>query len=312
MLSKNEHVVAGTGPLGLALINELLKQGKSVKAVNRSGKAIVPKGVPCIKSDMTDLENTRNILKNASVIYNTTGLPYREWPTVLPVIMNNLIQASSENDVKLVYADNLYAYGPQKEPFHENMAYQPVGEKTRVRAQLATTLMDAVKQGKLRATIGRGSDFYGPYALNAMLGQRVFLHLLEGKPVELIGNPDTLHSHIFIKDFARGLTILGNEDQAVGEVWHIPHAAPMTTRQLVEQISSRLSKVPKYRIANKFIVNVTGLFNPFMKDFKELMYQQDQNFIVDSSKFSNHFAFDTTSHEQAIKETSDWYINQQK
>jgi len=192
----NVHVVLGTGPLGLAVIDELVSQGKKVVAVNRSGKALLPPDVQCLKGDLTDTNQSYNLLKNASVVYNCIGLPYHEWEKNFPKVMDNIIKAAAENDTKIVYADNLYAYGPQSGPFHEEMSYKPVGTKTKVRAEVATKLMEASQKGMVRAAIGRGSDFYGQRVRNAILGERVFQHLLDGKPVELIGNPDTLHSHI--------------------------------------------------------------------------------------------------------------------
>lgn len=309
---KNKYVVLGTGPLGLAVVDELLDQGKKVIAVNRGGKCSLPEKAHLKICDITDIEKTKDLLKNALVVYNCIGLPYEQWESTLPKVMNNLITAAEENNTKIVYADNLYAYGPQNEPFHESMTYNPIGIKTKVRAEIATKLMEASKEGRVRATIGRGSDFYGPRVRNAMLGERVFQHLLDEKPVELIGKPDLLHTHIYIKDFARGLIILGDEDKADGEVWHIPHPTPTSTRQLVEEIASRLSKRPTYRIANKLLISIMGIFNPIMKEFKEILYQNTNDFIVNSNKFSRQFAFKTTPHDQAIKETSEWYMKQNK
>ena len=39
------HVVFGTGPVGMAVMDELLTKGKQVRMVNRSGKATLPEGV---------------------------------------------------------------------------------------------------------------------------------------------------------------------------------------------------------------------------------------------------------------------------
>ncbi len=39
------HVVLGTGAIGLALVEKLVASGRSVRAVNRSGRADVPAGV---------------------------------------------------------------------------------------------------------------------------------------------------------------------------------------------------------------------------------------------------------------------------
>ncbi len=49
--SNTMHVVFGSGPLGLSVVDELLARGKPVRLVNRSGKANVPTGVKVIGAD---------------------------------------------------------------------------------------------------------------------------------------------------------------------------------------------------------------------------------------------------------------------
>jgi nucleoside-diphosphate-sugar epimerase len=123
----------------------------------------------------------------------------------------------------------------------------------------------------------------------------------------MLGNPDALHAHIFIDDFARGLVTLADSEQAFGEIWHIPNAPATTNRELVTQIANRIGVTPKYRVAGKLIVNIVGMFNDEIKEFRELMYQHVDDFIVDSTKFQNTFPFTVTPHEEAILKTVDWY-----
>lgn len=306
---KKYHTVIGTGPLGLALIEELLLKGYNVKAVNRSTPSELPLEVPFIQCDILNMEETKKAVEDAAVVYHCIGLPYDYWATDYPTIMQNLISLAEQYLFKIVYADNLYAYGPQNKPLVENMICRPNGIKTQVRADVATQLMNAAKNGKITATIGRGADFFGPRVKNATLGQRVFQHLLQDKPVELLGNPNKLHAHIYINDFAKGLVILGEEQRANNEVWHIPHPHPVTTKQLVEEAASQLKVKPKYKIANKLLVSFIGLFNPEMKHFKELTYQTCVDFIVCSDKFKQTFIFENTDYTQAINETLSWYRN---
>ena len=48
------HVVFGTGPVGLAVMDELNKRGRQVRMVNRSGRASVPRGVEVVGGDAAD------------------------------------------------------------------------------------------------------------------------------------------------------------------------------------------------------------------------------------------------------------------
>ncbi|RLD52179.1 MAG: NAD-dependent dehydratase, partial [Bacteroidetes bacterium] len=52
----------------------------------------------------------------------------------------------------------------------------------------------------------------------------------------------------------------------------------------------------------KFIVNLLGLFNPIMREMPEMMYQYDRDYIFNSDKFTNQFAFEVTPYREGIRE----------
>ena len=54
------HIVLGTGAIGRAIAQELLRRGESVRMVNRSGKMDeVPAGVEVVASDLYDPQGPR-------------------------------------------------------------------------------------------------------------------------------------------------------------------------------------------------------------------------------------------------------------
>ncbi len=308
-MNNDYNVIFGTGPLGLAVMEQLIQKNKKILMVNTRGQADVPPDVQVIKGDAGNLSSVLDIIHShhVSVIYHCIGLPYQKWEKLYPSMMDNMIEAAAQSGAKIVYGDNLYAYGPHDEPLHERLSYLPVGAKTRVRAEVANKLMNAHRAGKVKATIGRATDFYGPRVRNAILGERVFKNLLEDRLVDMLGNPDTVHAHIFIDDFARGLVTLADHEQAYGEIWHIPNAPETTNRELVKEIANRIGVTPRYRVAGKLIVNIVGILNSDIKEFRELMYQHVNDFIVDSTKFQKTFPFTVTPHEEAIQKTVEWY-----
>nr|NIR95173.1 NAD(P)H-binding protein [Gammaproteobacteria bacterium]NIW45453.1 NAD(P)H-binding protein [Gammaproteobacteria bacterium]NIX00931.1 NAD(P)H-binding protein [Phycisphaerae bacterium] len=79
MNSGQLHVVFGTGPAGMAVIEELLSHGENVRAVNRSGKAELPGDVEAVSGNATNVDDTRKICQDASVVYNCTNAPYHKW-----------------------------------------------------------------------------------------------------------------------------------------------------------------------------------------------------------------------------------------
>jgi nucleoside-diphosphate-sugar epimerase len=304
------HVIFGTGPLGKALMEELVYLGRSVRMANRSGAGLsdLPPEVELVQCDASDAEQVTRVCKDADVVYNCTGLPYPQW-NQLHSIMSGLVEGVSRTHAILVYADNLYAYGPVEGKMKESSPYNPVGRKTGIRANTADLLMQAHRQNKVRATVGRGPDFYGPNVTLSILGAGVFGNLIANKAVDALGNIDAPHSLIYIKDFARGLVTLGETEQSLGEIWHIPCDPPTTIREVTGRVAAQLGKMPKYRIASKPVLTFLSMFNSEMREFKEIFYQFHNPFIVDDSKFRHAFGSKVTPQDESIQMTLEWYLN---
>ncbi|WP_180955083.1 NAD-dependent epimerase/dehydratase family protein [Bacillus sp. V3-13] len=301
------HVIIGTGPLGSAIMDELISKGKQVRMVNRSGKANVANGVQVVQGDATNTESIRQACKGAKVIYHCAKPPYSEWPEKFPPIMDGLIEAAAHTDAKLVYADNLYMYGPTDHALTESLDYKATDSKGITRGEMANKLLAAHKSGKVQATIGRAPDFYGPQVLESAIGVQVCKNALLGKPALLLGNIDVPHTFTYIRDFAKGLVTLGEREEALGEVWHIPSAETLTTRQLVTLIFAEAKHEPKFRVASKGLLSLIGVFNKNMRELKGTFYQFEKPFVVDHSKYKKAFGEDITPHRVAIKETLEWY-----
>jgi nucleoside-diphosphate-sugar epimerase len=301
------NVIFGTGPLGLAVARNLVAAGEQVRLVNRSGNAPAPQGADLVAADATDHAASRKVCDGAAVVYHCATGAYGRWAQFLPPLMDGIIEGASAAGAKLVYGDNLYAYGLVDGPITENLPYRPVGPNTRARADVATTLMSAHAAGKLRAAIGRGSDFFGPHARQSTAGDGLFARVLAGKGAQILGNPDTLHTYTFIDDFAAGLVALAEHDEAFGEVWHIPSAETVTTRRFVEMVFANLQRPAALQPAPRLAINLLALFVPAMAAVRETNYQREHPWVVDHSKFSRAFGGTPTPHEQAISLTLDWF-----
>ncbi len=136
-------VFGASGASGNAVVRELAARGKRVRAVNRSGRAAVPAGVELVKGDAADLARTREVCAGAAAVYNCTNPPYTEWVEKFPPMLDSLSEGAGAADAKLIFADNLYMYGQVSGPITEDLPYRPHGNKGRVRAQMANTLMAA-------------------------------------------------------------------------------------------------------------------------------------------------------------------------
>src|SRR4029077_2000503 len=286
----------------------LVSSGKAVRLVNRSGEApAAPTGAEVFAADASDPTTARPAGDGASVLFHCATHSYGQWEKALPPIMNGIIEGAAAARARVVYGDNLYAYGPVGAPLREDLPYRPVGPNTKARAEVATMLMDAHAAGEVRATIGRGSDFFGPYARQSKAGDVVFARALAGKPAQVLGNADLPHTLTFIDDFAAGLVTLSQEDRALGEIWHVPSAETISMRKFVEMVSQQLNQPPKLQSIPTTFVNLLAMVTPPMRAVKETMYQSQEAWVVDDSKYVHAFGGETTPHQTAIAQTIAWF-----
>jgi nucleoside-diphosphate-sugar epimerase len=301
------HVVVGTGPLGLAIVRRLVRNGERVRAINRSGQAELPPGVELVAADASDGSRLAQALAGGTILCHCASTPYHTWPKTLPPIMTAVIQVAAATDARIVYGDNLYAYGPVAGPLTEDLPYRPRGANARMRAELAATLMEAHGNGLVRATIGRASDFFGPHVLVSQAGERLFGAAVAGKPASVLGNPDAPHTYTFIDDFAFALVTLGARDEALGEVWHVPSAPTLSTREFVRLVFAELGREPRLRVMPRALLALLATVNPTLHAVREVAYQLEQPFVLDHSKFAGAFGAHPTPHAEAIRGTVAWY-----
>ena len=307
------HVIFGTGPVGLAVMDELLTRGKRVRLVNRSGQANVPDGVEVVKGDAANPEVTRKICRGAAVVYNCTNPPYTKWPEMFPPLQAGVLEGAASAGAKLVAIENLYMYGPTHgQTMTEATPYAATTRKGRVRAEMSEALLAAHQSGQVRVAIGRASDFFGPRALLSAMGERVFYPALAGKAAQILGDADLPHTQTYVPDIGEGLVILGERDEALGQAWHLPSPETVSTRQFIEMVYEETGHPVKIQAMPKLMLKGLALFMPMMRELNEMLYEFEEPFIVDHSKFEQAFGNHATPLREAIRTTVAWYRQNRK
>src|SRR5262249_56672337 len=82
---------------------------------------------------------------------------------LFPALTSSILDAAESSGAKLVFADNLYAYGPVDGPLREDLPAVARGRKGKIRVEMAAQLLAAHRNGQARVVIGRASDYYGPH-----------------------------------------------------------------------------------------------------------------------------------------------------
>lgn len=312
MNTQSHYVVLGAGQLGLAVMEALVARGAPIKLVNRSGKVdeTLPEQVELVAADITHPDQVATVCSGARTVFFCAQPPYDRWPELFPPLIESVIEGISRVSVKLVFASNLYMYGPTEgQVLHEALPYAAQTRKGQTRASIDRRLLDAHKQGQIRVTIGRAADFYGPRVTASAFGGMLFESALNGTTANLFGNIDLPHTYTYIRDFAEALVTLSEHDEAYGRAWHVPSAPTVTTRQLVELIEAEVQRPVQVRATGKLMMQVVGLFNPMARETVEMMYEFEEPFIVDHSRFEAAFGNGVTPHKEAIRETIAWYRN---
>jgi nucleoside-diphosphate-sugar epimerase len=312
MSNPNElHVIFGAGPVGRAVMSELVPKGKRVRIVSRSGKIDAPSEVEVAAGDATDPAATHALCAGASVVYNCTNAAYTAWPEQFPPLQAGVMGGAAAAGAKLVVMENLYMYGPTAgRPLTEDLPYAATTRKGRTRARMAEELLAAHANGKVRVAIGRASDFFGPNVRDSAVGERVFASALAGKAAQIIGNPDLPHTYSYVPDIGKGLVLLGEHEQALGQAWHLPSAPAVSTRAFVELVYKAAGCPPRLQALPGLVVRGLGLVMPMMRELAEMLYEFEEPHVVDHSRFAQAFGDHATPLSEAIRTTLAWYQEQ--
>jgi nucleoside-diphosphate-sugar epimerase len=299
------HTVLGaSGATGHGVIKELQKNGLKTRAVTRS-KPI--EGVETVNADLLNQNETLNAIKDSSHVYLCAGLPYsyKVWNANWPVIMNNVINACSQNNAVLIFFDNIYMYGPSPlpVPFDENTAHQPVSKKGKVRKIIAGMFMEAIESGKIKGLIARSADFYGVGAVNSMFYISILDRMLAGKNPQSIGTPGIKHTYANVTDNARAIVKLALDESAYGETWHLPVGEPITFEEIVSIMNKILGTSYTLSYMPNFLKSILKIFVPILGEVLEMSYQFSNEYNMSFDKFKKKFPdFVVTPYEDAISD----------
>ncbi len=164
-------------------------------------------------------------------------------------------------------------------------------------------LLEADAAGKLRGTILRLPDFYGPGIEKSFLHD-LFVAALQCRTANMIGPIDTPHEFAFVPDVGPVLLDLADRPEAYGRWWHLGGPGTVTQREFATRVFAAVGRPPKLRVAGKNIVRVMGLFNPLMRELVEMSYLQTTPVVLDDSALQKLLGpVKKTSYEEGIRKT---------
>jgi nucleoside-diphosphate-sugar epimerase len=300
------HTILGAnGVIGREVSKALPAHQVQIRQVSRNPRK-VNETDELVSADLLNYAETEKAVAGSEVVYLLAGLPYETalWQRDWPRVMQHTIDACKKHQAKLVFFDNVYAYGLVSGKMTEETPYNPISKKGEVRAKIATQLLEEVKAKNLSAMIVRGADFYGPGATLSLTHATVSERLIAGKGPQWIGDPMKIHTFTYTPDAGQCVARLGTTPSAFNQTWHALTSQEMITGADYVRMACEIMN-QKYRIQAmpKWGVRMLGLFIPVLREFVEMMYQFEQDYVFDSTRFEKQFSMSPTPVRKGIEET---------
>lgn len=299
-----QTVLGSGGAIGIPLAKELNKFTNKIRLVSRNPKKVNDTD-ELYPVDLNDLSQIDKSIAGSEVVYVVIGFEYKltVWQKIWPAFMNAVINACKVHNAKLVFFDNVYMYDKSTIPhMTETSLIHAPSKKGEVRQQLHEMIMNEVDKNALTALIARSADFYGPDNKNSALNMMVIDNFMKGKKAQAFGNINKIHTYTYTPDAAKATALLGNTDDAYNQVWHVPTTKEkLSNLQWIHLIANELKVESKIQTIPVWLIKILGLFIPIMKEFPEMIYQYEQDYFFDSTKFEKRFGTTATAPKEGIR-----------
>ena len=77
----------------------------------------------------------------------------------------------------------------------------------------------------------------------------------------------------------------------------------ITGRELIQVIAGEFGARPEMMILRKWMIRVFGLMNKTVSELQEMLYQYEQDYYFDATKFNTHFNYTPIPYSEGIHET---------
>jgi nucleoside-diphosphate-sugar epimerase len=281
-------LLGATGAVGGSIAAELRRRGESYRVVGRDRASLDrafgsdPLAEIAVWSP-ADASSARAALRGADAVVYLVGVPYNHFE-LHPVVMRQTLDAAIAEGVgKMLLVGTVYPYGrPQQTPAREDRPREPHTFKGKMRKQQEDLLLEADAAGKIRGTVLRLPDFYGPRVKNSFLDS-VFTAAAKGGTANLIAPIDRPHQFVYVPDVGPVVLDLLRHPEAHGRWWHLAGDGTASVQEIVAMVGQLAGKSLKTRAVGTGMLRVIGLFQPVMRELVEMHYLLTDPFIMDDS-----------------------------
>lgn len=211
-----------------------------------------------------------------------------------------LLNASKKYGIKRyhqVSTDEVYGDLPLDKPdllFTEQTPIHTSSPYSASKAGADLQVLAYARTFKLPVTISRCSNNYGPYQFPEKLIPVVISKALNDEPIPVYGKGENVRDWIHVHDHNVGVDMIVRYGKE-GEIYNLGGHSERNNLEVVKTILKQLGK-PESLIT--FVTDRPG---------------HDLRYAIDSTKAETELGWDRTyTFEEGIKETIDWYVNNQE
>lgn len=299
-----QTILGANGQIAVELARELRRNhADDLRLVSRNPRKVNDDD-SLAPADLMDAAQTARAVAGSDIVYFTAGLPPDTglWERQFPTMLKNALDASRATGAKFAYFDNTYMYPQDDRLLTEEAPFAPVGRKGKVRARMATMVLEEMARGDIPVLIARAPEFYGPGKTQSFTNALVIDPLKAGKQPRVPIRDDTRRSLIWTPDASRALAVLGNAADAYGQTWHLPCCDDRPTyREFVTMACNAFGRPVSYKVIGRWAFTAAGLFSRQIREIRELLPRYGQNNLFDSSKFKRRFPeFEVMAYREGI------------
>jgi nucleoside-diphosphate-sugar epimerase len=304
-------VIGGTLFIGRLLVEQLLERGDDVVIMHRGRGTPFGKRVREIRCDRNDVRAVQDAVQGAGfdIVYDnvydwqrgTAAEQVSAAARAAAVGLHRYVFMSSvavypeggeyDEDSPLVAADHPNQYGAQK-------------------AESERALFDLHRRAGLPVSTLRPAFVYGPY--NPFEREAFFWdRLLAGQPIIIPDDGRRTMQWVFARDVARAALLAASHDVAVGRAYNLAGYPPITQIEFVQLLAkiaeqpAQLVHVPREQIqeAGGDVLAPPLYFGAYL-DVPPITVRSDRVRV--------ELGLDLTPFEQGLRETYQWYRQQQR
>jgi len=307
-------VCGGAGFIGNTFIRNFLKNNVDSKITNLDALTIGSnlanlkdleknQNYNFIKDDIRNETKIDGLIKGTDIVVNFAAESHvdRSIANPKPFIETNILgtytilEGIRKYDKHFIHVstDELYGDAGNQNSFNEKSILKPSNPYSATKAAADHLVGSYVRTYGVKCIITRCTNNFGPFQFPEKLIPKTIIRAHKNLKIPLYGSGDQIRSWIYVLDHASAIESLISKGLD-GEIYNITSWNEISNKTIVEKILNMMGK-PNNLI--EYVGDRPG---------------HDIRYSIDSSKIQNEIGWNPKyDFEQALKETVDWYLQNQ-